>query len=421
MSVRTKIKVSSHDLKLGMYVCELDRPWLDTPFLLQGFELKSPQDIDQLKELCTFVFVDCVLSNPSVAALLRTLSSRQPVVQPQVKRVSRLATPAVKPEKKHHYSDSVQWREELPRANAIIRNLTKVYQDLISEGRNQSALDVTKIKKTVTPMVDSIIRNPDACIWIARIKTGGDYAYRHALGCSIWCVVLGRQLGLPRRDLNKLALGGLLFDVGKTKLNADILNQPRKLTDDEFNQVQKHVEWGLRDLRTSDPHFDEDILDMVAHHHERHDGSGYPKGLAGGEIPVFARIAAIADCYDAITNERPYATAVSPSEAIKILYDYRNVDFQAELVEEFIQAIGIYPAGTIVQLSTGETAVVVAESRTRRLHPKVMMMLDTSGNPVANSRAVDLTEYTDANGEQVNITKSLEPDAFELDIAAMGF
>jgi len=159
---------------------------------------------------------------------------------------------------------------------------------------------------------------------------------------------------------------------------------------------------------------------MIEYHHERHDGSGYPKGLKGDQIPIFARIAAIVDCYDAITSHRSYAKALPPSMAIKMLYEWRDVDFQAELVEEFIQAVGIYPAGTLVELSSGEVGVVLSEYRTRRLRPKVMILLDANKKPVTDVQTVNLLETTHTqDGKSLDIVNSLEPDAYGIDMAGI--
>jgi hypothetical protein len=159
---------------------------------------------------------------------------------------------------------------------------------------------------------------------------------------------------------------------------------------------------------------------MAAYHHERHSGRGYPNGLAGTDIPVFARIAGIVDCYDAITSQRAYANPMSPSQAIKLLYQWRDVHFQAELVEEFIQAIGLYPAGTLVQLSSGEVAIVVAESRTRRLRPNVMVLLDADKKPIDDIRTIDLMQETHMeNGEPLDIVDSLEAEAYGIDMSAI--
>jgi len=163
-----------------------------------------------------------------------------------------------------------------------------------------------------------------------------------------------------------------------------------------------------------------DVLDMVSHHHERHNGAGYPHRLRGEQIPIFARIAAVVDCYDAITSQRSYAQPIAPSRAIKMLYDWRDIDFQAEIVEEFIQAIGIYPAGTLVELSSGEVAVVVAEYRTRRLRPQVMVLLDAHKKPLEEPHFIDLLHQgEDADGTALEIVGSLEAEAYGIDMAAI--
>jgi HD-GYP domain-containing protein (c-di-GMP phosphodiesterase class II) len=165
----------------------------------------------------------------------------------------------------------------------------------------------------------------------------------------------------------------------------------------------------------------QDVIDMVAHHHERYDGSGYPNGLEQDAIPTFARIAAIVDTYDAITTKRSYAAAISPSDAIKLLYKSRDEDFQAELVEAFIQAIGIYPAGTLVELSSGEVGVVVAEYRARRLRPTVMVLLDANKDTLVESRIVDLHEEAADDPQSLTIKKSLKPEAYGIDLSVISF
>lgn len=300
-------------------------------------------------------------------------------------------------------------------ANVLSTNL----HDLLSRSNKGGSLELAKIKQAVRPMVDSVIRNPDACIWLARMKQEDDYIYEHSLGTSIWAVALGRQLGLPKSDLHSLAIGGLLFDIGKLKLSKDLLKASRDLTAKELKIMKRHVEVGVKLLK-EDGMTNQNVIDMAAHHHERHNGKGYPQGLVGNEIPVFARIAAIVDCYDAITSDRIYAKAISSSQAIKLLYDWKDIDFQGELVEEFIQAIGIYPAGTLVELSSGEVAIVVAESRSRRLRPQLMLILDRDKQPLGEIEYIDLLEVTETeDGKPLNIVNSLEPNAYGIDMNAI--
>lgn len=401
--------MNASDLQPGMYVSGLDRPWLEVPFPLQGFRIATHEDVCRIQRYCSYVFVDCTKSVVEAATVSRNVAQRTRKTPKQIFHDRKLKS----------YEDSTNWAEEFPRAKEAVDTLTETVDTIFEQVASGGTLDVLKVKQSVEPMIDSISRNPDACIWLARMKQQDTYTYQHSVGASIWAVALGRQLGLPKSDLRSLAIGGLLFDIGKLKLNPELLGTTRSLTDGEFVELRSHVALGLEMIRSSGL-MNKDVLDMVAYHHERHDGSGYPSGVSGDAIPVYARIAAIVDCYDAITSHRSYARALPPSAAIKKLYEWRDIEFQAELVEEFIQAVGIYPAGTLVELSSGEVAVVVAEYRTRRLRPKVMVLLDSDKQPLMHVKTVDLiSEKITADGKPLEITGSLEPEAYGIELAAI--
>ena len=403
------IQINSSELQLGMYVSGLDRPWLEVPFPMQGFRIDSAEDIARVQKYCQYVFVDSTKSMVEGGKIKRKSPSRPRKTRQQIFPGHKLKT----------YADSASWSEEFPRAKAAVESLLGTVDSIFVQVSQGGAMDVVKVKQAVDPMIESISRNPDACIWLARMKQQDTYTYQHSVGASIWAVALGRQIGLPKSDLRSLAIGGLLFDIGKLRVNPELLQATRSLSDEEFAELRSHVGFGVEMIKNSGL-MNKDVLDMVAHHHERHDGSGYPNGLSGDRIPVYARIAAIVDCYDAITSHRSYARAIPPSAAIKKLYEWRDVDFQAELVEEFIQAVGIYPAGTLVELSSGEVAVVVAEYRTRRLRPKVMVLLDANKLPVTEVKIVDLlNQQSTADGKALEITSSLEPEAYGIDMTAI--
>jgi len=392
-----------------MFVSSLDRPWLETPFLVQGFRVDSAREIERLREFCQFVYIDTMKSVQNTEFGKRTPPKRQRISIAQLFHDRTL-----KP-----YEDRKTWAQEYPKAKDAVQVLSTGIEELFENVVHGAPLDILRVKKSVEPMIDSVMRNPDACIWLARIKQEDQYTYQHSLGASIWAVSLGRQLGLPRSDLRSLAIGGLLFDVGKLAVDKELLQSDKPLNGDEIEQLRLHVELGVGMIQDSGL-MNKDVIDMITYHHERYDGSGYPHGLGGDDIPIFARIAAIVDCYDAITSHRSYARAIPPAQAIKLLYESKDIDFQAELVEEFIQAVGIYPAGTLVELSTGEVAVVVAEYRTRRLRPQVMLMLDAQKQPLPDLRMLDLLSVThDDSGQSIDIVNSLEPDAYGLDLAGI--
>ena len=408
------VKMNVSDLETGMYVSALDRPWLETPFLIQGFVIESQEDIDRLRKYCQYVYVDKIRSQRAMARLK---------VQPGAAQKQRSERPRIPIEmifagrKLKPYTEDTPWQEEFSRAETALDSLVVDIVDVFGHVSDGGSLDVVRVKGAVAPIVESMGRNPDACLWLTRLKQHDEYTYQHALSASIWAVALGRQLGLGRLDLRALAMGGMLMDVGKLRLKPDLLQTNRELSEEDEAELRAHVDHGVA-LLTEKGMVNQDVLDMVAHHHERYDGSGYPRGLSGDEIPPMARIAAIVDTYDALTSNRLYAPAVSPSEAIRIIYKARDTEFQAELVEAFIQAVGIYPAGTLVELSTGEVGVVVAESRKRRMLPKVTVLLDADKNQLAEARLIDLLKESETTeGQELRIRTSLEPGAYGIDLS----
>lgn len=415
------LKIATSDLAIGMYVSALDRPWLGTPFLTQGFLIECQDDILQVQNYCESVFIDSRRSAKLGISTRSGARKNRGLVDPK-KAKERPRVPierifegrTIKP-----YRDDIAWDEELPGAQRALTTLIGDIDDMFEHVSAGEKLNVVKLRKSVEPLVDSISRNPDACLWVSRLKQHDQYTYQHSLSAAMWSVSLGRQLGLPRHDLRSLAMGCMLMDIGKLRVAPELLQTKGVLTLEEAAELAGHVSHGLEILQECGVH-NQDVIDIVAHHHERYDGSGYPKGLARDAIPPFARIAAIVDTYDAITSNRDYAPAVAPADAIKLLYNARDEDFQAELVESFIQAIGIYPAGTLVELSSGEVGVVVAEYRTRRLRPKVMVLLDANKQKLRNSKVIDLQEAgANSGASSVSIKKSLEPQAYGIDLSGI--
>jgi len=284
------------------------------------------------------------------------------------------------------------------------RDIDEVMADL-QAGRN---LDLAKLKDGVDAMVDSILRNPAAFSWIKELKRRDDYGYHHALGCAIWAASFGRHLGLEREEVQKLALGGLLCDIGMIRVPMEMLTKEGKLEESEADLVRRHVAHGLEILRGTEGISDK-IVEIVETHHERHDGSGYPKGLKGKDIGMLGSIGAIVDTFDALTARRPYAAAVSPSAALSMLYKWRGQFFDAELVEQFIRCIGIFPLGSVVELNTGEVGIVIAQNLEKRLQPRVMVIRDAAGSPLRPQKLLDLARAPKSSAsETYRIKRTLE-------------
>ncbi len=410
MSNVQEIKVNVADLRVGMYVSRLDRPWLETPFLLQGFRINDQGDLEALRSNCNYVFVDQVASDADLASTLGNLGRRMPLHPAHVDAPSptpNAATP--------RYIDSVPMEEEIESAKRVNSDTEGAVREAFQTLRNGGKVDFEQLEESVQPMVDSVLRNPDALIWLSLLKKKGSYTYQHSLSVSVFAAAFGRQLGMDRSAIDQLALGALLFDIGKSRLPTTLLNKRERLNEDEMNLIRRHVAIGVKLLLDSG-RFSKRVIEMVATHHERYDGSGYPRGLKGNTIPLFGRIAAIVDCFDAITSNRAYASAMSAAEAVHNLYEWRDKDFQGELVEQFIQAIGIYPAGTLVELNNGAVGVVIAQNRVRRLRPRLMLILDALKQPLKELPILDLMQVTrDADGMPLDISHTLAPGSYGID------
>jgi len=398
--------VAVADLKLGMFICNLDRPWIETRFLFQGFSLTNTEDLEELRRLCRYVIIDTArgveadrylesLAPPSPQDALETILQ---------KRGDGLV-----------YKDTVSLEEELGPAREIYNDLNEIMGNIMEDVRSRKKTDFGTVRVVVNGLIGSVLRNPDAFMWLSKLKQKDAYTYVHSIDACSLAVAFGRHLGLPQAELEHLAVGTLLFDVGKMRLPKDLLSKPGRLTEQEFQLMRKHVEYSVQQMQAIDGICAESI-EVAQHHHERFNGQGYPHGLKGTTTPIYGRIAGLVDCYDAITSDRPYSPAISQHDAIKKLYEWRNVDFQETLVEQFIQCLGIYPTGSMVELSTGEVGVVLAQNRVRRLRPKVLLILDENKVAYDFSPVKDLaTETIDKHGQPLEISQPLEPASYGID------
>jgi HD-GYP domain-containing protein (c-di-GMP phosphodiesterase class II) len=429
--LQRKIDVSG--LRVGMYVSELDRPWLETPFLFQGFFIRSKNEIDELHEHCEFVYVDLEQSlvaanEPNAKKGPQNVKGTAAASPPDRKRgfwqwLLRLfgrkqhVTAAAPPKPGEFYKDTTSVADELVVAKTLHASSLQRLVDVLNTVRQGATLRVPELEIVVDGMVDSVLRNSTAMALLVRMQEVDDYTHAHSLASSMWALIFGRHLGLDRQSLKLLGLGGLLLDVGKTKLPQQLLQSTGQMTDVARAHLRRHVPLGVELLRASG-NIDQRVIDMVATHHERFDGSGYPNSLHGNQIPVFGRIGGIVDSYVAMSSNRPYAEAMSSYDAMREFKSLADKSFQAELVEQFIQAIGIFPAGTLVELSTDEIAVVLKEHRTSRLLPEVAIILDANRKKLDDFRIIDLADQPEEKlaSSGVWIKRGLNPGEFDINL-----
>jgi HD-GYP domain-containing protein (c-di-GMP phosphodiesterase class II) len=311
------------------------------------------------------------------------------------------------------YSISTELSSELRVGTLAYFSIQQEFTRISKAIKSGSPLQIERIDPLLKALVDSIIRNPAAGVWLARLKSKSSYAHRHCISCAILCAVMGRQLGFDTESMHRLSLAGLLMDSGKLLLADSLLRKTQSLSPAEQQETQRHTELGLEAVASAD--LPEEVLQVIRYHHERFDGSGYPDGLSGTQIPLFARIAAIVVCYDAMTSPRYYATPIVHSEAIMKLAGWRKTLFQKELVDTFIQAIGLYPPGSLVELTSGEVALVSDFRVGMGRKPELTVILDANKNRLTRKKALKLT----GKEGNIDIAKNLPPDAYNLDPEAL--
>ncbi|HXF65805.1 MAG TPA: HD domain-containing phosphohydrolase [Burkholderiales bacterium] len=399
-------EVPVEELQFGVYIAELDRPWTDTPFLFQGFVLENEQQLETLKKYCKKVYID---ADKGLDLPDRSQLRAGPIGAPG--RPSVLAS--IK--QKTHYEEKTTLSVELPAARQAQSRADVVLKDALATVRAGKALDAPRVREAVTSMTDSVVRNPDAMMLLAKMKEKDGHTLDRALGVSIYMITFGRFLQLPREQLDLLGMLGLLQDIGKVRLPAGLLAKSGPLSEDEHKICRSHVEHSVAILQQTTG-LPAELPALAALHHERYDGSGYPKGLKGQEIGLYGAIAGLVDCFDALTQPRPYGEALAPSNALGMLYSWRDTLFDGPLVEQFIQCIGIYPVGSIVELNSGEIGIVIAQNLARRLLPRVMVVLDAKGAPLRPQKILDLSKNPKVNPETpYRIKRTLEKGSVPID------
>lgn len=378
-------KMYVSDLRVGMYVAKLDRDWLETPFILQGFVLESQEDVDIVAEYCSYVYVDTIYKAVPLAAAQGR--SKAPI----------------------QYRNTTKIDEEHRKIVGAFRQARSLTKSLLDDIRLGGAINTEHAKEMVSNCVQSVIRHPDALMWMAKIRSESEYTAEHCLNVCILAVAFGRVLGMPEEELHKLGMCGLLHDVGKMKVPADILNKPASLTIGEMRAMMAHTIHGRNLLLSTDGIYN-GVIDVAYSHHERVDGKGYPRKLAGASISLFSKIIAIVDAYDAMTADRCYQSAKTSTEALKIIYQDRGTHFDERLALKFLQTVGLYPPGSIVELHSGQVAIVVETNHKLRHLPKVLLVRDQNKKPLEKEIFVDLSQVEEGELPDTFLIKQVWKD-----------
>lgn len=429
-----KITVPAIDLQVGMFVSDLDRPWIETPFLMQGLLIENAAQIATLQQYCQQVTIDRSRSlgdayaprnhgrdaprQPGKAPLFQQVADARPNDFAAICRQLRIE-PVLR---RYRFSPDLNPADqqspleaELLYSAPIVDDVKRTLKSIRDAIANAETVSLNEVGKQVAEMARSVERNPEAMIWLARLRSTDQYSYDHALDVSVHMMVFARFLGLAPTVIEQLGIAGLMQDIGKIDIPSCVLNKPDNLTDEEYRLVQSHVASSI-EMLLGQATFPNHVLEIVASHHERADGSGYPRRLKGERISFHGELAGLVDTYCAMTRDRAYGTAISSQKALETLIGMRGSKFREPVVDQFIQCIGLYPVGSLVELNSGEVGVVIQQNQVRRLKPRLMILLGPDKSIERNPITLDLMmEPMTPTGEPYRILRALPANAYGID------
>lgn len=360
-----ELKRSVELLELGMYITRLDRPWEETDFVYQGFQLNTLEELQAVQEQCEFVY-------------LRVAKQKWHIEQQSINPIRE----------KVKYINKIPIDKELNNIRSAYKNACSETSTLLSSIRFSSELDVKDVNKVVDDNVQSILRNDTALTWLSQIRNKDNYLAEHSMRTCIYAISLGKELGFRELELQNIGICALLHDVGMIKVPDEIITKKEALTAEEISIIQQHPVYGKK-LLLSKSGLYPGAVDVAFYHHERLNGSGYPRGVTKERIPYYAKIISIIDTYDTMTSDKPYSRAVSSLDACRYLYQNKETLFDTDILNKFIHFIGIYAPGSLVEMNTGEVGIIIEVDNMDGIRPRILLILG-SDKKETNQRFIDL-------------------------------
>ena len=388
-----RIKLETPDLALGMFVAELDRPWLESPFLFQGFLIEDEAELLQLRTVCRWVMVEDSKCKAHVD-----------FVQVHHRSAERQA------------ADFVSVARETAR---FAQKATEQVDKLVENARLGHSVDPEDAREVVSGLVHAVTSNTNAALWLASLKKRNARTAGHCLNVSILALAFARFLGEALDDMQHIGMGALLHDIAHGKLPRFVIEKPGPLEPGERELIKEHPGEGFR-MMSLTKLLSSQSLEIIRDHHERIDGSGYPRGIKGHEVGKNTLIVALADTYDSMTTDQPWRKAMPPQVALTRMHKECAAGFGQDLVEQFIKCLGIYPIGSLVRLSDGSLGVVLSSDEETRLKPMVMLVRDDDGDEILPRKIVNLQAIARARPlDPLLIVEIVDPAAYGIDVSAV--
>jgi HD-GYP domain-containing protein (c-di-GMP phosphodiesterase class II) len=406
-------KISVNDLEVEMYVTDLDRPWtqapFEPPFEFRGFAVSSHEELDKVKKLCEYVYIDPNFGKEAKNYLPDTYG---------LKDITQVFVSLSSSTKDKLTREETSLEQEIPVARKSLQAANEIYIQVVDDIRERNAISEGALQSAITALVNSIGRNPAALTWLTAQQSESTFGYVSPISITALAITVGRALRLPQESMESLAIATLFQDIGMLTMPGDIVNKKSPLTTEEMDVLKGHVDASVKLLERSG-NFSSEIIQTVQQHHERSDGSGYPRGLSGDYITTLSAIAGISDSYQSATADRPYRKGKTSFQTLMELYSDRGNNFDSSVVEQFIQCTGIFPVGSFVELNTHEIAVVVSRHPEHQLKPTVKIVVNAEGERLEEPAIIDLANPGLGNATNRLVTKVIDPEEKNLDVGGV--
>jgi len=396
------------ELQIGMYVAQLDRPWLESGFLFQGFRIHDGPMLERVRSTCRHVYIDLEKGYQG---------PNQSIRKPPPDSLPKKPSPEPSERPAEIIPEEPDFRKGLVQAYRHRERATRYLGTVVENARSGKRVETESVNQVVNGLIKSVKVNVNASMWLNNLKRRHEHSATHCANVAVVALAFAHYLGYRGKDLSAIGIGAVLHDVGLMRLSRKLLDKPGELSPAEQQELQDHPTAGYRLMQRSGD-LPEMALNIIRYHHERVNGKGYPEGLSGSQIPREALVVAIADVYDAMISERPYRTPFSPHSSLTMIKQLSETDFGPKLVQQFMSCIGIYPINSVVQLNNFSIAMVVGHTHRTRLRPEVMLLKNHEGKTYRHWPVLDIDKRSEkGDSEQWQIFRVVSPEDYGVDLA----